>query len=103
MDQALYDRIQELQYASFFRTTRDDGLSRIVDSPFLGGPIATAFEHPTRFEDPTVEVGRLGVHEVHFACFGFDAIEDGLDGIGDIPLWTREGAINVRRMAGGRC
>lgn len=103
MDQALYDRIQELQRASYFRTTQADGYSRIVDSPFLGAPIASAFERVARFEEPEVEVGRMGVHEVHLACLGFDVVEDDLSDLQKLPLWMREGAITVRRMSGGRC
>lgn len=103
MDQALYDRIQELQALSLFRKTADGQHDRIVNAPFLGGAISSAFERMARFDDPTVEVARLGLREVHFACFGFDAVEDGLDGIADMKRWNWEGAINLRRMAGGRC
>ena len=103
MDQALYDRIMELQSLSLFRTATDDGQDAIVNSPRLNLPVATAFERIARFADPAVEVGRLGVHEVHHACFGFDAVEDGLDGLSLFPRWLREGAVNVRRMSGGRC
>ena len=103
MDQALYDRIQELQHASLFRAGDDDASTRVVDSPFLGSPIATAFERIMSYDDPTVEIGRMGVHEVHFACLGFDAVRDGLEHLSKIRSWTTDGAINVRRMAGGRC
>ena len=103
MDQQLYERIQELQHASYFRTKADNGGDRIVNAPFLGSPIASAFERLSRFDDPSVEIGRLGVHEVHAICWGIDAVQDGVSLIDDIPALTREGAINVRRMSGGRC
>lgn len=103
MDQELYDRIQELQAASFFRTANGSPMGRIVNAPFLGAPIASAFERLVRFADSTVEVGRLGVHEVHEVCCGLDVVADGLDALRMIPVWTRDGAITVRRMSGGRC
>ena len=103
MDQALFELIQETQRASLFKADHGSGYPRIVDSPFLGGPIASAFERITRFDDPAIEIGRLGIHEVHYACYGFDAVEDGLDGLANLTKWNRDGAINVRRMAGGRC
>ena len=102
MDQELYERIQELQRASFFRARSDSG-DRIVDSPFLGGPIASAFERLTRFADSTLEVGRLGVHEVYDVCCGIDVVSDDLGAFDLLPKWKIDGAITVRRMAGGRC
>ncbi len=103
MDQELYDRIQELQQAAYFRTGIAGGFSRIVNSPFLGGPIASAFERLGRFAEPTLELGRLGMHEVHEVLWGIDPAVDDAGDIANITAWTREGAINVRRMAGGRC
>ena len=103
MDQALFEHIQEVQRASLFRVDRGSGCPRVVDSPFLGGSLASAFERVARFSDPVLEIGRMGLHEVHFACLGFDAVEDGLAALGEIPAWTRNGAITVRHMAGGRC
>ena len=103
MDQSLYDRIQELQRASYFRIRTEDESDRIVNSPYLGGPIASAFERLARYDDPTVEIGRLGIHEVHHVCWGIDVVEDDVALMAEIPAWTRDGAINVRRMAGGRC
>lgn len=102
MDQALYDRIQELQNASFFRTRVGES-DRIVNSPFLGAPIASAFEHLTRFEDSVLEVGRLGVHEVHEVCCGLDLTIDDTRAFEMIPVWKLDGSITVRRMSGGRC
>ena len=103
MDQELYDQIREVQESSFFRMKTTAGCSRVVDSPFLGGPIASAFERVVRFEDPAIEIGRLGVHEVHFIGCAFDAVKDGLDWLSALSKWNMDGAINVRRMAGGRC
>ena len=103
MTQELYDRIQQLRGLALYRKQVDGGKSRIVTAPFLGAPIASAFERLFRFDEPTVEVGRLGIHEVHFVCCGIDAVEDGLAWLGEFPRITREGAVNVRHMAGGRC
>ena len=102
MDQELYDEIQRVQHASLFRSNAS-GKSRIVDKPFLGGPIASAFERLSRFEDSTLEVGRLGLHEVHDVCCGLDAVADGFDGFDLLSKWKLDGSIMVRRMSGGRC
>ena len=103
MNQELYDRIREVQQASLFRVDQGSGFARVVDTPFLGGSIASAFERVARFADPAIEVARLGVHEVHFAAFAFDAVEDGLNRIDEMKNWHIDGSINVRRMAAGRC
>ena len=103
MDQELYQRIQELQQAALFRKEASGGFSRVVNSPFLGGPIASAFERLTRFADSVVEIGRLGVHEVHDVCWGIDVVEDDVADMDLTKTWTIDGAITVRRMAGGRC
>ena len=103
MDKAVFERIREAQHAALFRVDRGSGHPRVVDSPHLGNSLASAFERVARFADPILEIGRMGLHEVHFACFGFDAVEDGVDLLADIPAWTRNGAITVRHMAGGRC
>ena len=102
MDQELLDRIQQLQAAALFRAG-EGAASSIVDSPFLGGPIASAFERLSRFADSVMEVGRLGVHEVHDVCCGIDVVSDGLQAMGLVGSWKVDGAIAVRRMAGGRC
>ena len=103
MDQSVYKHIQELQQAAYFRIPTHGDYSRIVNSPYLGGPIASAFERPSRFEDPAIEMGRLGFHEVHNIIWGVDVVEDTLEVLDKIPGWAREGAVNVRSMAGGRC
>ena len=103
MNQELLDHIREMQWAAYFRTAAEDGFTRVVDSPFLGGPIASAFERLSRLGDPVVEVARLGTHEVHNVVWGIDAVEDSLDDLGKIKDWTRDGAITIRHMAGGRC
>lgn len=103
MDQQLYDLIRQLQHDSFFRTVTDEGGDRIVDSPFIGGSVSSAFERLGSEREAAVELGRLGTHEVHYICWGIDAVSDGLSRIAEIPALTREGAITVRRMAGGRC
>ena len=103
MNQEIYEQIREAQQASLFRAVGGDGCAKVVDSPFLGDPIASAFERIARFEDPAIEVGRLGVHEVHLVGAAFDAVRDGLERLGELRKWNVDGAINVRRMAGGRC
>ena len=103
MTQELYERIRAVQEASLFRTDKGSGYARVVDSPFLGGPIASAFERIVRYDDPSIEVARLGVHEVLLAGFAFDAVQDGLDRLADMKQWHIDGSINVRRMAAGRC
>ena len=102
MDQALYDLIQKLQAASFFRTRHGD-TDRIVNAPFLGSPIASAFERLTQFGDSVLEVGRLGVHEVHEVCCGLDLAQEDASAIDMLKTWKLEGSITVRRMSGGRC
>ncbi len=102
MDQELFNRIQGLQQASFFRRKTDAG-DRIVNAPYLGSPIASAFERLSRYDDPAVEIARMGVHEIHHVCWGIDVIDDDVTCINNIPAWTRDGTINVRSMAGGRC
>ena len=103
MNQELYQHILEMQHASYFRAAADDGTAHIVDSPFLGGPTASAFERIGRFDDPVLEIARLGTHEVHAVCWGIDAVQDSLDSRANVKPWTMEGAIAVRHMAGGRC
>ena len=103
MDQELYDKIQELQQKALFRTAGEGAGSRIVTSPFLGGPISSAFERLTRFSDSVLEIGRLGVHEVHQVCCGLDPTVDDLSALELVKTWTIDGSITVRRMAGGRC
>ena len=103
MNQDLDDRKLELQRASFFRTRTESDSGSIVSSPYLGAPIASAFERLSRFEDPAVEIARLGVHEVHHVCWGIDLVDDDVARIDDVATWTRDGVIDVRSMAGGRC
>lgn len=103
MNQELYEHIQEVQRASLFRTDKGSGTARVVDSPFLGGSIASAFERIARFDDPPIEIARLGNHEVHFIGCAIDAVRDGLNCLGQLAKWNIDGAINVRYMAGGRC
>lgn len=102
MDQELYETIQQLQHDSYYRTAAGD-YTRIVDSPFIGGPLSSAFERLTRFSDSIREIGRMGIHEIHYICVGLDVVADSLDVISNTMPWTRDGAITVRRMAGGRC
>ena len=102
MNNDLQAKIYETQQASFFRKKENDA-TIIVNSPHLGAPIASAFERVARFDDPALEVGRMGVHEVHFACYAFDAVRDGLDALRQMKKWHIDGSINVRYMAGGRC
>ena len=102
MDQELYETIQQLQYDSYFRTAAGD-FTRIVDKPFIGGPLSSSFERLTRFSDVIREIGRMGIHEIHYICVGLDVTVDSLDVLSNMMYWTREGAIAVRRMAGGRC
>ena len=103
MDQTVFKRIQELQQTAYFKVSTPDGYSRIVNAPYVGGPIASAFERPSRFDDPAIELGRLGIHSVHNILWGIDVVADSLDVLHRIPEWTRYGAVNVRSMAGGRC
>ena len=103
MDQELFERIQEVQRASLFLTDKGSGNARVVDSPFLGGSLASTFERIPRFSDPSIEIARLGIHEVHFIGCAIDAVRDGLEKLGDLAKWNISGAINVRYMAGGRC
>ena len=103
MDQELYVRIQALRQLSLFRAKNESGDDRIVNAPYLGGPIASAFERLARFEDPTIELGRMGNHEIHHVCWGIDMVDDDVARIADVPAWTREGMVTVRHMAGGRC
>ena len=103
MDEKLYQHIQDMQYAAFFRQADSDGFTRVVNSPYLPTPIASAFELLSDFADPVVEVARLGTHEVHNVVWGIDPARDSLGLIANIPKWTRDGAITIRHMAGGRC
>ena len=102
MNAELQQKIFETQQASFFRRSESDG-TVIVNSPYLGAPIASAFERVVRFPDPAIEVGRMGAHEVHLACLAFDAVRDGLDSLRQLKKWHVDGSINVRYMTGGRC
>ncbi|MBR0406298.1 MAG: hypothetical protein IJI68_14020 [Eggerthellaceae bacterium] len=102
MDQQVFQRIQDMQHAANFLTLTEDGFGRIVDAPYLNAPIASAFERISRFEDPIVELARLGTHKVHNICWGIDVIEDSLDDIDMLRTWTREGTLAIRLMAGGR-
>ncbi len=102
MDAEIYEQIQKMQYASFFRARHGEH-DRIVNAPHLRGALGSAFERITRFSDVIVELGRLGVHEVHEIGVGLDAVVDSFDALDQGPLWVREGSIAVRRMAGGRC
>ncbi|HAM15779.1 MAG TPA: hypothetical protein DCP91_07970 [Eggerthellaceae bacterium] len=108
MDKALFERIQAMQQASFFRSpvriARSGRESQdIVNKPLLGAPIASAFERVCRFADPARELARLGIHEVHDICLGIDAVDDERRALERIREWTIEGSINVRYMSGGRC
>ena len=102
MEQQVHERIQQMQHAASFRAATSNGYSRIVDAPYLNAPIASAFERISRFGDPIVELARLGTHKVHDICWGIDAVGDSLDDIDKLRTWTREGALAIRLMAGGR-
>jgi len=103
VDQQLFEYIQEVQRKSLFRADKGSGSARVVDSPFLGGSIASAFERVVRFDEPAIEIARLGLHEVHLVGCAFDAVKDGLGKLGELAKWNIDGSINVRYMAGGRC
>lgn len=102
MDQAVHDRILELQQASYFRTCDESG-SYIVTPPLLDSPIASAFERLTRLSDPVLEVARLGLHDVHEVCCGVDIVDDGLGALESLSKWKFDASINLRMMAKGRC
>ena len=103
IDQALVERMSLMQAAAGYKTVAANGYERIVNAPYLGAPIASAFEQFLIFDDPVVEISRLGTHKVHHACWGIDAIRDSLECIEQLLDLTREGAIAIRHMAGGRC
>ncbi len=102
MGQELYDIIQEVKAASYFRSNAG-GVDEIVDPPFLGGPISSAFERLAAFDDSVIEVARLGLREVYDVCCGIDVVADGVGALDLIPKWNMDGSIAVRRMAAGRC
>ena len=102
MGEDLLDIIQEARAASHFRT-KAGGADEIVDGPFLGSSISSAFERLARFDDSVMEVARLGFREVHDVCCGIDVVEDGVGAIDLMPTWNMDGSIAVRRMSVGRC
>jgi len=95
--------MSRMQAMAGFKTVAANGFERVVNAPYLGAPIASAFEQLLLFDDPVVELARLGTHKVHHACWGIDAIRDSLGCIEQLQDWIREGSIAIRHMAGGRC
>lgn len=103
MDQTLVDRMKSMQAKASFRTVASNGFERIVNAPYLGAAVASSFEQFLLFDDPIVELARLGTQKVHHVCWGIDAIRDSLTYLEQLPIWTREGSVAIRHMAGGRC